>query len=293
MKKLLLIDAHALIHRFFHAMPPLTGPDAAPVGALYGLAALLLKIRMGEWNSGQPDYIAAAFDRPEPTFRKQEFDGYKAKRLEPVSELVAQIIASRELFARFGIACFEMPGFEADDIIGTLAKKFVAQDFQVVILSGDHDLLQLVDDERVVVDISRKGASDLTRYTEEGVKTKYGLLPKQLPDYKGLVGDASDNIPGVRGVGPKGALELLQKYGTLEAVLEDAALIPGTLGKKIEGHEDEARLSKKLATIKCDVPIEIANLDALTPAELDTKALKSYLETLGFRSLAQRLPASG
>ena len=237
-----------------------------------------------------------AFDRPEPTFRKQEFVDYKAKRPEAAPELISQIIAARDLFKLFGIACFEVPGFEADDIIGTLAEDFKSDQAlsggKIIILSGDHDVLQLVKNDTVIADIIKRGTSETTRYNEAAVKGKYGLPPAQLTDYKGLVGDPSDNIPGVKGIGPKGARELLEKYGSLQAVLDDAALIPGTLGKKIEGQEEIARFSKKLATIRRDVPLDIAGIEALHPAPLDRAAVRATFERWGFKSLVNRLPES-
>src|ERR1700722_7855906 len=213
MKRLLLIDANSIIHRAFHALPPFTGPDGRPTGALYGISAMMLNL----WRDSRPDYVAALFDRPEPTFRDKKYAEYKGQRPPTADELVAQIIEARKLFEAFGIKFFEKPGFEADDLIATLAEKFrYEKDVQVVILTGDRDTLQLVEDDKVVVKIFNKGVSDTTIYDEKAVIEKYGLKPNQLIDYKALVGDASDNIKGVPGVGPKTAQELIKKFGTIE-----------------------------------------------------------------------------
>ncbi len=289
MKTLLLIDANALIHRFFHALPPLTAPDKRPVGALYGLAGILLKVfRDGFGGNGVPEYIAAAFDRPEPTFRKQEFEAYKIHRPPAANELVAQIIEAHRLLGLFGVPIYELPGFEADDVLGTLAEMFKGEIGRVVILSGDLDVLQLVDGDRVVAEIIKTGVSETARYDRAAVIARYGLPPEKLPDYKGLVGDASDNIPGVKGIGPKTAAELLTKYGSLEKIFEEAALIPGALGKKLENQAEIARQSKRLATIRRDAPFAVT-LESLKMKPFDTAALTKYFDELGFRTLVARL----
>src|SRR3989344_8043793 len=169
MKTLLLIDSNALIHRFFHALPPFTAPDGQPTNALYGVAGVLLKI----YKEHQPDYIAAAFDRPEKTFREEEFKEYKIQRPPTAAELVPQIRRAQEVFELFKVKIFAQPGFEADDIIGTLAEKFKNEkDFQVVILSGDLDMLQLVEDEKVLAQISKTGITETTVFNEEAVKER-------------------------------------------------------------------------------------------------------------------------
>src|SRR3989344_2498156 len=228
-KLFLLIDANALIHRCFHALPPFQSKDGKPTGALYGLSSILIRILHPDKKNGAdginsqiPDYIVAFFDRPEPTFRKQIYDEYKAQRPKAPDELVSQIIASHQLFEAFNIKTYEIPGFEGDDLIGTAVEKFKnIPDTQILILTGDADALQLVENDKVVVETFKKGISDTIIYNEDGVKNKYGLLPKQLPDYKGLVGDQSDNIKGVAGVGPKTASQILQKSETIENFLQN------------------------------------------------------------------------
>jgi DNA polymerase-1 len=288
MKHFLIFDANSLIYRAYHALPPLTSPDGAPVGAIYGLANILLRL----WRTSKPDYAAAMFDRKEPTFRDELYKEYKAHRPPIPPDLAPQIETARELFALFGIKSFDLLGFEADDLIGTLISKFKKEKgVQFIILTGDADELQLVEDDRVVVEMFKKGVSELATFNEEAVKERYGIAPKQFADYKGLVGDNSDNIPGVRGIGPKTARELLQKYGSIEEIYKDIS--PETLGfSKLEGKKEEALLSKKLATIRRDVPIAFGNLEDFAVGMLNEDAIITTFKRLGFESILKRLTAS-
>jgi DNA polymerase-1 len=284
MKTLLLIDANSIIHRSFHALPPFTAPGGQPSGALYGLASILLKL----WREERPDYAAALFDRPEPTFRDKKYAAYKAQRPPAADELVSQIIEARHLFEAFGIKTFEKPGFEADDLIATLATRFKNEkDLQIVILTGDRDTLQLVEGEKVVVRTFNKGVSDTTTYDEKAVIEKYGLAPVQLIDYKALVGDASDNIKGVPGVGPKTATELMQKFGSVENIYNHLADDP-KLEKKFGPFRKEAELSRELVTLEKNAPITLPALDALAPPQ-EAQALNAYFERMGFSTLLKRL----
>ncbi|MDI6821049.1 MAG: DNA polymerase [Patescibacteria group bacterium] len=284
MKKLLLIDANSLIHRAFHALPPLTSPKGAAVGALYGLTSILIKIL----NEHKPDYIVAAFDRPEPTFRKEMFEDYKANRPKAAEELIEQIIKAHELFNQFNISFFEQPGFEADDIIGTCVNNFKnIPDLKIEILTGDLDTLQLVESDKVVVRTMKKGVSETIVYDEGTVINRYGLEPKQLIDYKGLVGDLSDNIPGVKGVGPKTASKLLNEYKTLENLYKNIKPV-NTINKKIIDGKEKAFFSKKLAIINTEAPIKI-DLEKITYKKLDENSLIVFLKDLGFQSLIKRL----
>lgn len=286
MKKLLLIDSHALIHRMFHAMAPLTGPQGEPVGALYGLAKLLLKIK-SELN---PDYIAACGDRPEPTFRKEQYTAYKATRQPTDTDLIPQITKMREVFDWFKIRFFELPGFEADDLIGTLAAKLKTEpDLQIIILSGDRDMLQLVEGDKVVVDLLVNGDQRTVLMNEGMVFEKYGLKPKQIIDLKGLIGDTSDNIPGVMGIGEKSATPLLQEFETIEGIYENLMIITPKVAKKLEGHIEEARMSRDLATIHTTVPIFIDSLEDLKALPLDKPSLIRNFSGLGFVSLIRQL----
>src|SRR3989338_3786991 len=211
MKKLILIDANALVHRAFHALPPLTSPQGMIVNAVYGFTLVLLKTI----KDFKPDYMAAAFDLAGPTFRHEEFEEYKAHRQKAPDELYAQIPLIQEVLKAFGIEIFTKEGYEADDLIGSLAEKAKKNQqnggLQTVILTGDLDTLQLVEDDKVVVFTLRKGVSDTVTYNEKSVLERYGLEPYQVVDFKGLKGDPSDNIPGVPGIGEKTAMALLQK----------------------------------------------------------------------------------
>ncbi|MBI4994006.1 hypothetical protein HZC33_03615 [Candidatus Wolfebacteria bacterium] len=295
MKILLLIDANALIHRCFHALPPFITKDGKPSGALYGLSSILIKILhpnkktdVDGINGNMPDYIAAFFDRPEPTFRKEMYEEYKIHRPKAPDELVSQIIEAHNIFKAFGIKTYEIPGFEGDDLIGTAAEKFKNEpDLKIIILTGDADALQLVENNKIVVETFKKGISDTIIYNEDEVKNKYGILPGQLIDYKGLVGDASDNIKGVSGIGPKTAGQILQKYGTIENFLEKGGAEKQYA--KIFENQEIALFSKKLATIRRDAPLEINNLEELAYAEFNKEKLTAYFENFGFKSLINRI----
>src|SRR3989344_8188574 len=296
MKTLLLIDANSLIHRTFHALPPLTAPDGRATQSLYGLSSILLRI----FKEDRPEYIATLFDRPEPTFRKEKYKEYKAQRPKAPDNLISQIIEAHTLFEKFGIRTFEKPGYEADDLIATLAVKFKSQkDLKVVILTGDLDTLQIVDGERLVVRTFRRGISDSFIYDEKAVMDRHGLKPEQLVDYKALVGDASDNIKGVSGVGEKTATALLQKYGTLENIyknLSDPSVGSGQVDrkikKKLEGSEDQAEFSKSLVVLEKQAPIKVDELEELKTKDLDS-GLEHYFLSLGFESLVKRLQTQG
>lgn len=286
MKTLLLIDANSLIHRSFHALPPLSAPDGKPTGALYGLASALLKAL----DTHKPDYVAAAFDRPEPTFRKEKFEKYKAHRPRAPEELIDQLKEAHYLFAALGVKTFEIPRYEADDIIGTLVKKFSQKDIKITILTGDLDTLQLVSGKKIIVQTPKKGVSETVFYDEDGVRARYGLGPKQMTDYKGLIGDPSDNIPGIPGIGPKTAAKILSEYKNLEIALEKtSAKHDGkTIFKKLSEFKEQALFSKELATICVSVPIE-ARLGDISCKEFDRKKIVPYFKKLGFQTLLKRL----
>ncbi len=281
--KILLIDANSLIHRAFHALPPLTTSDGRPSGALYGLSSLLLKILREQ----KPDYAAAAFDRPEKTFRKELFENYKATRPTAPDELITQIIEARKTFDAFGIPTFEKAGYEADDIIGTLAEKFGENaESSIIILTGDLDTLQLIRGDKTVVMILKKGVSEVAVYDENAVVERYGLHPLELVDYKGLVGDKSDNIPGVKNIGPKTAEKLISRHGKLENLFASPDLKDPAVLKALP-HKDIALLSKKLATIDRNVPL-VVEAKKLRWEEQKEK-LEKYFREWNFGSLAQRI----
>ena len=283
---LLFIDANSLVHRTFHALPPLTTPQGEPSGALYGLSSVLLKLAKEQ----RPTYIAAFFDRQEPTFRDKLYADYKANRPPTDNKLLPQIKEAPTLLEMFGIRTFSEAGFEADDLIGTFVEHFKkTPDLTIIVLSGDQDLMQLVEDDRIFMQYMRKGITDFTLYNEDAVIKKFGFMPVQLPDYKGLIGDASDNIPGVPGIGPKTASDLLRAHGTLEEIFKNTSKLPPLLQKKFEGREEQALLSKNLATIHRLATISKPRLADLTLRSLDEARLAPYFENLGFQSLVKRL----
>src|SRR3989344_5258601 len=201
-KRLVLFDAHAILHRGYHAIPDFSTSKGEPTGALYGLSSILMKIL----TELRPDYVAAAYDLPQKTYRHDAYEAYKAGRREAEPELVSQMKRSREIFNCFNIPIYDKPGFEADDILGAIVEQTKDdKDLEIIIASGDLDTLQLVEGERIKVFTMRKGITDTALYNEEEVKKRFGFEPRLLPDYKGLRGDPSDNIPGIKGIGEKTA----------------------------------------------------------------------------------------
>jgi DNA polymerase-1 len=297
MKTLVLIDANALIHRSFHALPPLTAPSGEIVNAVYGFTMVLLKMI----KDLKPDFAVAAFDLPAPTFRHEEYKEYKAARPKAPEELYLQIPKVKEILEAFDIPVYEKAGFEADDVIGTIASAVEKkQDVKTIIVTGDMDTLQLVDKNTVVYAL-RKGVSDTVIYDEKGVEEKFeGLKPEQMNDYKGLKGDPSDNIPGVPGIGEKTALELIKRFGSMEKLYQ--ALEKGESldfmrgGKKIAEnllkYKEQASFSKRLVALRLDAPIDF-DLEKCRIGKLDNKRIVSLFQELGFRSLISRLSTQG
>jgi DNA polymerase-1 len=296
-KKLVLFDAHAILHRAYHALPDFVSSKGEPTGGLYGLSTMLIRI-IGELK---PDYMAACYDRPEATFRKEAFDGYKAQRKKADEELIAQMIRSRDIFGAFDIPVYEKAGFEADDLIGTLveqAKKNPALD--IIIASGDMDTLQLIDDKKVEVYTLKRGLSETITYDEVGVRERFGFGPELLPDYKGLRGDPSDNIPGVAGIGEKTATDLIVNFGSIEEIYkslkkDEAAFEKAGIKKRIvellKENEEEAVFSKMLATIRCDVPVTFDLPQTVWTDHCDIGKIETLFTQLDFRSLLPRTRA--
>lgn len=295
-KTLVLLDSHAILHRSFHALPPFTSPQGEPTGAVYGFTAVLLKII----RELKPDYLAACYDLPEPTFRHIAYKEYKIQRPKMDDELIGQIGKSREVLGAFKIPICEFPGFEADDILGTIAEKVKDEkNLKVIIASGDLDTLQLVKDEEVVVYMLSKGVNEAIFYGEKAVKERFGFSPKLLPDFKGLKGDPSDNIIGVPGIGEKGASQLIQKFGSLnniyKKIKEDEsellkAGIKARVVQLLKENEEKARFSKELAKIRADAPIPFALPEASWKEIYDAEKVTFLFEKLGFKSLLARLP---
>lgn len=288
-KTLILIDGNALIHRAYHALPPLSSKEGEPINAVYGFTMTLLSVL----EKFQPEYIAASFDLAGPTFRHEKFEEYKATRVKAPDDLYAQIPRVKDVVRAFNIPIYEQAGFEADDCVGTLSRQAVEadKDVEVIIVTGDRDAFQLIND-RVKVFTMRKGVKDTVLYDHEAVVAKYGLEPEQLKDFKGLCGDTSDNIPGVKGIGEKGAIELLKTYGSLERVYESLEDIKPALRKKLEEGRESAFLSKELGTIDVHAPVEI-DLSACLAHDFDHENVSKLFRNLGFFSLLKRLPGNG
>lgn len=290
-KKIILIDSNAIMHRAFHALPPLTTKSGEVVGVVYGFASILLRVI----KELRPDYIACAFDVAGGTFRDAIFDKYKATRKKPDQEFYDQIDKVKEVVRAMNIPIYELSGFEADDVIGTLVEKLSAEpDLEVFIVTGDMDTLQLIDGaDRVKVYALKKGISETVIYDTDQVVARYGLKPQQIVDYKALRGDASDNIPGVKGIGEKGAVSILQEFGNLENLYRNlAASQAGSLRpklvEKLSAEKDMAYMSKELATIRRDVPIDFKLADCLW-GDYDREVLVKAFQRFEFFSLIARL----
>lgn len=297
MKKIVLLDSHAIIHRAYHAMPDFSTRDGIPTGGLFGVCTILIST-IAELK---PDYIIACYDLPGGTFRHEAYDDYKAGRKAADDELVSQIIKSRDIFTAFGIPIYEKEGFEADDVLGTLAEILKKDpENNIVIASGDHDTMQLIDDDQVQVLTPKKGLS-VTMYNEQAVVDRYGFGSDFIPDYKGLAGDPSDNIKGIKGIGAKTATNIIQSFGTLQDMYEvlekdeqkilDAGITPRMVGLLRDGEED-ALFSKELATIKRDVEINFELPDGTFVDKLDVKALAELFKELEFRTMLVRLESA-
>jgi DNA polymerase-1 len=256
LKKLVVLDSHALIHRSFYAVRELNLKDGTPINAVYGFAKVLLQII----EKLDPDYFAVVKDMPGKTFRHEKFAEYKGTRSKAPDELYAQIPLVYELVESFGIPVLGKESFEADDIAGTIAKsKDIPDDIHRYLITGDFDYLQLVDDKTTVIHF-KKGFTETKEFSKEKVREYYALDINQILDYKAIVGDSSDNLPGVRGVGPKGATKLLHKYNSLDAIYNHLDEITGKVHELLETYKESAYLTKDLARIKCDVDIEL-NID--------------------------------
>jgi len=298
MFRLVLIDGHAILYRAYHALPLLTTSKGEPSGAVYGFVSILLRII----NDLKPTNLAVVFDRPEPTFRKKLFSDYQIQRPKMEDSLQSQVKSTHDLVKTLGIAIYESAGYEADDVIGTIAlqvkslKKFKdikeeteKKETEVIIVTGDRDLLQLVD-KTVLVYMPLKGLSEAKIFGIKEVIEKFGVTPGEIIDYKGLVGDASDNYSGVSGIGPKTAENLIKKYGSLENIYNSLDQIEGKLRDKLTTDKDKAFLSKKLATILQEVPIKF-DLKSSKLISLDRPEVRAAFTELEFKSLIARLSA--
>jgi DNA polymerase-1 len=283
-KKLVIIDGNSLANRAFYAIQAeLTTKEGEPTNAVYGFANMLVRLMDEE----KPDMLAVAFDKSGPTFRHMEYDGYKATRKGMPDELSSQMPLIKELLSTFRIPVLEIDGYEADDVIGTVAKKSEEAGHECLIVTGDKDALQLVSDLTRAM-LTKRGISEMETYDAKAVEERLGVGPQYVPDVKGLAGDVSDNIPGVPGIGEKTAVKLIQALGYLEDILDKADSVKSDRTRRLlKEHEDQARLSKRLATIDREVPIEF-NFSECYVEEPDWPALVNLLKRLEFRSLIKR-----
>ncbi|MBI3305510.1 hypothetical protein HYZ82_00015 [Candidatus Nomurabacteria bacterium] len=308
-KTLVLLDAHAIIHRAYHALPEFLSSKGEPTGALYGLASMLMKII----TDLKPDYIVACYDLPGKTFRHEAYEGYKSGRAKADPALITQLKNSRVIFDAFGIPTYDSPGFEADDILGTIVEKMKnphpasplsrgrsGGGLSIIIASGDMDTMQLVDDKKVQVYTLKKGINDTILYDEEAVVVRFGFKPALLPDYKGLRGDASDNIIGIKGIGEKTATVLIQNFGTIEEIYKQLRIknyelrfkelgLSDRIIKLLKDNEEEALFSKTLAKIRTDAPIKFSLPEKTFWESADLKKIEQVFTQFEFRSLLTRL----
>ena len=293
-QRVVLLDSHAIIHRAYHALPDFMNSEGQPTGAIYGLATMLFKII----TELKPDFIIACFDLPKKTFRHEAYEGYKAGRAKADEELVLQLIKSRDFFKALSIPIYEKEGFEADDLLGTIVKKLKnKKDTETIIASGDMDTLQLVESDSVLVYTLKKGISDTILYNQQKVFDRFNFLPENLPDYKGLNGDPSDNIIGIKGIGDKTATTLISKFGTIEKIYKslkkgDSELkslgLTDRIVNLIKEGEEEALFSKTLATIRTDAPIDFSLPKKKWKDMVDKDKVAEFFRQMEFRSLQGR-----
>ncbi|HVT01535.1 MAG TPA: 5'-3' exonuclease H3TH domain-containing protein [Patescibacteria group bacterium] len=282
----LLIDGSAMVHRAYHAMPPFTTSSGTPTGAISGFFSMFLKLM----QQLKPAHVFVAFDRPKPTFRQELFVGYQAQRPKMESDLSDQFGAIIDILNKAKITQIGVDGFEADDVIGTMSERANREGIFTYIVTGDRDILQLVDKDTWVL-MPIKGISEVKIYDEESVRTKYGVEPKQIIDLKALTGDPSDNYGGVPGIGPKTAATLIEAYGNVDNIyqhLDEIVIKSKGVAEKLTNGAEEAMLGKKLATIVTDVPFSCDFKDCET-SKIDIEAFKKALEEYDFKTLPRRV----
>ena len=285
-ENIVIIDGSSLLYRAFYAIPHLTDAQGHPTNAVYGFLNMLLKL-YGELD---PQYVAVAFDKGKHTFRNDLFDGYKATPKPAPDDLRPQFALIREVLACLGICVLEQEGYEGDDIIGTLARRTAADGYAVDVVTGDRDALQLVTDD-VTVHLTKKGTTNRLAVTPAVMESEYGYTPAQVIDMKALMGDTADNIPGVPGIGEKGAMDLLKTYGSLEGVYmaldEGGEGMTPSVKKKLAAGRESAFLSYRLAKGVTDAPIACG--DDFTIKAMDKSGLYRFLDRLGLKSIIKRL----
>lgn len=282
-KTLVIIDGNSIINRAFYALPEMSNKEGLKTNAIYGFTNMLLKI-IDTYN---PTHISVAFDRKAPTFRHIEFKEYKAGRKKMPDELREQFEPLKDLLDKFNIHRLEIDGYEADDIIGTVSKIAEDNGFKVYIVTGDKDAIQLASNKTTTL-ITKKGVGEVEEYDYDSVIEKYEMTPTQFIDLKGLMGDKSDNIPGVPGIGEKTGIKLIKEFSSIEGIFDNIDSIKGSTKKKLEENKELAIMSKKLATIIRDVPVEF-NLEELEYGNYNTKDILDVFKYLGFTSLIPRI----
>lgn len=285
MPKFILIDGSGLIYRGFYAVPPFfRSPDGKLTNAVFGFTSIILSLMAAH----KPDYMAVAFDMKGPTFRHKEFKEYKATRVKAPQELYDQIPLVKNVVSAFGMPGFEREGYEADDIIATIVKNLSGKkELDILVATGDFDMFQVVR-PGVSILYPVKGFKGAEKFGEHEIIEKYGLTPSQIPDYKGLAGDSSDNIPGVYGIGEKGAKNLIAKYGSVENIYKHLGEITGATHAKLAAGHESALQSKSLATLRYDVPIDF-DLEHCRVKHFDLRKVKEVFGELGFKNLQKRI----
>ena len=284
-KRLIIIDGNSIINRAFYALPDMTNSEGLHTNAVYGFTRMLFKII----DDYKPTHISVAFDKKAPTFRHKEYADYKAGRKKMPDELGQQLQPLKELLDTFNIHRMEIAGYEADDLIGTVAKMGEDNDFEVYIVTGDKDAIQLASNKTTTL-ITKKGVGEVEEYNYDSVVERYEMTPTQFIDLKGLMGDKSYNIPGVPGIGEKTGIKLIKEFSSIENIIENIDQLKGSVKKKIEENKEQAIFSKKLATIIRDVPIEIS-LDELSYGDYDKKAVIEEFKKFGFTTLIKQVLA--
>ena len=284
-KRLLLIDGHSMAYRAFYALPPenFTTASGQHTNAIYGFATMLLSLLVSE----KPTHVAVAFDVSRKTFRSEIFPQYKANRTATPDEFRSQMSYLHDLVSSFGISKFEIEGYEADDILGTIAKQAEREGVEVLICTGDRDSFQLVNQMTTVL-YPKRGVSDLARMTPDAVAEKYGMTPAQYPDFAALRGDPSDNLPSVPGVGEKTAAKWIVEFGSLKELIANADKLPGKAGQSLRDSIDNVILNSELTQLVCDVPIEFA-IENLAWDGVDENKTNPIFDILEFRTLKDRL----
>ncbi len=309
MKKLVLIDGNAILHRAFHALPPLTNKRGEPINAVYGLVSMLLRVI----TDLKPTHIAVAFDEKGPTFRHIALRTYQAQRPPTAEDLSSQFAKARAFLKAAGVPVYSMPGFEADDVIGTIASQgaqLPITNFQfsnklkiqnsksqtldeIIIVTGDRDQLQLVDDKlKIKLYMPIVGLANAKLFGEAETKERMGVPPGQIDDFKALVGDPSDNYGGVTGIGPKTAIKLLTEFGSFEGIYKNLDKVPERIREKLEKGKAQGKLSKKLATIVRDVPVDL-DFEAMGEWRIDSAEVLKLFDEFGFKTLTERVKSVG